>query len=190
MTKKIIVFIGSSKDNVKIQKKIVEELALNYKVFLLWTADSNCNPHCHPSGSQNVKKYDKIIDLGHIDLKMFKDLPNIIQIQWFEVIIISINQVIPEFATIPYIMVYMPTLRTEANNLILEMENHFRKSESNVKRALVLTNVDDAKLSMQFFQDKFSYYEILSLYYDQINSRFRIPKSDIGKIYSLIENLS
>jgi hypothetical protein len=70
------------------------------------------------------------------------------------------------------------------------MENHFRKSESNVKRALVLTNVDDAKLSMQFFQDKFSYYEILSLYYDQINSRFRIPKSDIGKIYSLIENLS
>ena len=121
---------------------------------------------------------------------MFKDLPSILKINWIEVVIISINQVIPEFAMTPYIMIYMPTLRTPVNNVILEMENHFRESESNVKRALVLTNIDDAKLSMQFFQDKFSYYEILSLYYDQINSRFRIPKSDIGKIYSLIENLS
>ena len=55
MTKKSIVIIGSSKDNIEIQKKIVEDLALNYKVYLLWTADSDCNPHCHQTGRQNVK---------------------------------------------------------------------------------------------------------------------------------------
>jgi hypothetical protein len=72
----------------------------------------------------------------------------------------------------------------------LELREQTNKSDSLSKQALVVTNSNEAKLVLLLFKRMFKFYEIINLDYDQIDSRMRISKSEISKIYFLIENLN
>ena len=190
MTKKTILFIGSGLAEVELQKIIVFGLALNYKVFLMWTAETNCNSDCHPETGRNEKKSSNVVDLGHIDLKVFEELPKVLQKQWDDITVGSINLVVSVPIQTSLIIINLPTTRSQSKNLILELREQINKSDSLSKQALVVTNSNEAKLVLLLFKRMFKFYEIINLDYDQIDSRMRISKSEIIKIYFLIENLN
>ena len=189
MTKKNILFIGSGFVDIQLQKNIVDGLALNYKIYLIWSADTNCNSECHPESGQIKNQSYNPVDLGHIDTKLLDEISKVLQIKGDELIVISINQYISSSAYPAFIIINLPTLHSQSSNLILEIKNRKSKTQPLTKQALVVSNMNDAKLSLQLLQNMFTYYEVLSLDYDQIDSRIRIPKNEINKIYSLIENL-
>ena len=189
MTKKNILFIGSGFVDIQLQKNIVDGLALNYKIYLIWSADTNCNSECHPESGQIKNQSYNPVDLGHVDIKLLDEISKVLQIKGDEIIVISINQYISLSAYPAFIIINLPTLHSQSSNLILEINNQKSKKQLLTIQALVLSNINDAKLSLQLLQNMFTYYEVLSLDYDQIDSRIRIPKNEINKIYSLIENL-
>jgi hypothetical protein len=189
MPKKNILFFASGLVDVQLQKIIIEGLALNYKVYLAWTPETNCNSECHPESGQIKNTPYHPVDLGHVDNLLIPEIHKVLKMKRDELIFVSVNQAIAVSTDSALIIINLPTLHGLPRNMISELINQKNKTDSLTRQALVVTNMNDAKLSLQLFQKMFTYYEVINLDYDQIDSRIRIPKSEVSKIYSLIENL-
>lgn len=172
-----------------VQKKLIEFLGKLFNVYLIWNAKATCSHSCHPINAIEDKKINKTIDLGHLDLKMLDEIIKVITTKTDEIIIISINEVLSAFTDYPLILIN--SLSTSPHSLVdkLDIVNEFANSISKFKKALILFNTNDALISIKEFKQLINFYEIINLDYDKISNRVHIPKSEMYKLLSLIENI-
>ena len=186
---KKIIFIADMDSDKYVQKNLISHLSKIFEVFVIWNAKGSCNHDCHDTHEDQNIKIKKKIDLGHIDLKMFDETVDLLEINKRNLLVLSVNEVLISFKEFPLILINLPTNKAQSVLESLDIVLQITKFQSNPKKALVLFNMSDSFYAITEFKKSFNFYEISNLDYDQLREIVFFPKNEVEKIYSLINNI-
>ncbi len=189
-TKKSIYFIADADSDRNVQRDLVKSISQFFNVVLMWNAKSNCNFICHPIKNVQPHTEQKITDIGHVDIGMFKDIIEITLGLSTDPVIVSVNEISSDFQNFPLVLINLPSVNSSPLAENLKTLERVNSSSKRNQQVLILCNTEDAFYSLREFNTLFDLYQIMNLEFDQVGDKVRFPKSEISKVIELISNIN